>query len=173
MVLIRNVSPFLANRFKNTFLFFCTLFISCGNGTKILSQDKEEPISIETAVQNKADLTPPLLVAANQTALYLPLLKDKKVGIVGNQTSVIFKYPNVTSLLQKDDGVKNTGISSYTHLVDSLLLRGVAIEKVFAPEHGFRGKADAAEFVADGKDTKTGYPSSHCMAKTKSPQANL
>ncbi|MCT4582726.1 MAG: DUF1343 domain-containing protein [Flavobacteriales bacterium] len=71
---------------------------------------------------------------ANQTSKYLPLLQGKKVAVVANQTSVI----------------------QNTHLVDSLVSLGITIEKVFAPEHGFRGTADAGEKVADGKDKKTG-----------------
>ncbi len=71
---------------------------------------------------------------ANQTEKYLSLLQGKKVAIVANQTSVI----------------------QNTHLVDSLIALGIDVKKVFAPEHGFRGTADAGEKVADGKDKKTG-----------------
>ena len=77
-----------------------------------------------------------VLTGAEQTFVYLPLLEGKNVGVVANQTSMI------------DD----------THLVDSLLSLGVNIVKVFSPEHGFRGKADAGEVVKDGIDVKTGIP---------------
>jgi len=93
-----------------------------------------------------------IVVGANQTSKYLQLLKGKKVAVVANQTSVIFKK----------DG-------SYVHLVDSLLNQEINIVKVFAPEHGFRGKADAAEHVADGKDTKTGLPITSLYGKNKKP----
>lgn len=83
----------------------------------------------------------PIIVGANRTEIYLPELKEKKVGIVANQTSVIFKNDQ-----------------SYTHLVDSLVSLNVSIKAVFAPEHGFRGKADAGEHVNDGMDSKTGLP---------------
>lgn len=73
---------------------------------------------------------------AENTQEYLLLLKDKRVAIVANQTSII----------------------GSTHTVDSLLSLGVNIVKVFAPEHGFRGKADAGEKVDDDKDVKTGLP---------------
>ena len=75
-----------------------------------------------------------ITTGANQTEKYLPLLKGKKIAVVANQTSTI----------------------GTVHLVDSLLKLGITIEKVFAPEHGFRGTADAGEKVADGKDKKTG-----------------
>lgn len=93
-------------------------------------------------------------VGANQTELFLPELSHKKIGIVANQTSVIFK---------------SASQSSYTHLVDSLVSRSISILKVFSPEHGFRGKADAAEHVADGMDKKTGLPIISLYGKNKKP----
>src|SRR5690606_15524075 len=75
-------------------------------------------------------------VGAKQFEVYQSQLAGKNVGVVGNHTSLI-------------DSV---------HLVDWLLAKGVDIKKVFAPEHGFRGKADAGEKVDDAKDAKTGLP---------------
>ena len=81
---------------------------------------------------------------------YLPLLKDKKVGIVTNQTGIL---------------------SDKTHLVDFLLEKKVAIQTIFAPEHGFRGTADAGEHVVDGKDPKTGLPIISLYGDNKKPKA--
>ena len=67
---------------------------------------------------------------------YLPMIKEKRVAVIGNQTSMV--------------GV--------IHLVDTLLSLGIDVRKVFAPEHGFRRNADAGEKVTDGKDSKTGLP---------------
>lgn len=92
-----------------------------------------------------------IIVAANRTADYLPLLQGQKVGVVANQTSVVFH----------SDG--------YTHLVDSLLSHNMEIKKVFAPEHGFRGEADAGEKVSDGVDTKTGLPIISLYGKNRKP----
>lgn len=75
-----------------------------------------------------------IITGAEQTEKYIDYLKDKKVAILANQTSII-------------DNV---------HLVDSLLSRGVNIEKVFGPEHGFRGNASAGTKVNDEKDPITG-----------------
>lgn len=75
------------------------------------------------------------------------LLANRSVGMVVNQTS--------------------RGKSE--HIVDFLLGRGVAIKKIFAPEHGFRGNADAGEQVADGKDMKTGLPIISLYGKNKKP----
>jgi uncharacterized protein YbbC (DUF1343 family) len=77
-----------------------------------------------------------IITGAERPAVYLPMLEGKKVAIVTNQTGVI----------------------GNAHLVDSLLSLEVNIVKVFAPEHGFRGTADAGEKVDDEKDTKTGLP---------------
>lgn len=118
------------NIFKNTVLFFVLVMIPYGNFAKI-----------ETKKEVSCNQNPIPIVGANQTNAYLPFLKGKRVGIVANQTSVIFKSKN-----------------EYTHLVDSLLALKVDIKTVFAPEHGFRGIADAGEHVNDSVDAKTGIP---------------
>ena len=96
--------------------------------------------------------------AAARTGLYVNLLKGKNIAVVANQTSVIFKeiYKN------KQEA---------RHLVDSLLMLGIEVKKVFAPEHGFRGKADAGEVVKDGFDTKTGLQIISLYGKNKKPSA--
>lgn len=75
-----------------------------------------------------------LLVGAAQTERYLPMLKGKKVGVIANPTSVVGKV----------------------HLIDTLLSLKVNIGCVFAPEHGFRGEAEAGESIQAGIDQKTG-----------------
>ena len=126
---------------KNTFFILALGLISCEAQTK-----KRNTAEVKASSENS------IVIGANQTDKYLPLLADKKIGIVGNQTSVIFK--------------ENGG---YTHLVDSLLSRNMKIEKVFSPEHGFRGKADAGEKVKDGIDTKTGLPLVSLYGSNKKP----
>jgi len=59
--------------------------------------------------------------------------------------------------------------NSYTHLVDSLISLNVDVKKVFSPEHGFRGKADAGEHVDDGADNKTGLSIFSLHGKSKKP----
>ena len=85
------------------------------------------------------------------------------MGIVANQTSVIFK--------ETRSNKKET--REYSHLVDSLLSLHVDIIKVFAPEHGFRGQADAGEKVKDGLDTKTGLPLISLYGKNRKPSKEL
>ncbi len=122
-------------QFKNTYLFLFLVLnfqlISCAQKLK----------SIET---NTTDTVAVLKTGAESTVLYLNLLKGKNVAIVANQTSVIEK-----KAAKKEKRV-------FTHIVDSLLSLNIKIKKVFAPEHGFRGKADAGEIIKDGFDTKTG-----------------
>ena len=96
--------------------------------------------------------------AAARTGLYVNLLKGKNIAVVANQTSVIFK-----EIYNKKQEAR--------HLVDSLLTLGIEVKKVFAPEHGFRGKADAGEVVKDGFDTKTGLQIISLYGKNKKPSA--
>lgn len=88
-----------------------------------------------------------LLTGADQTHLYLPLLKGKSIALVVNQTATI----------------------GNTHLVDSLLNLGIDIKKVFAPEHGFRGDHSAGETVLSGTDQATGLPVVSLYGKNKKP----
>ena len=88
-----------------------------------------------------------LVVAAERTDVYLHHLENKKVGVVGNQTSMI----------------------ANTHLVDSLLSLGIDVVKVFSPEHGFRGTADAGAIIDDGIDSKTGIPIISLYGNNKKP----
>ncbi|MDP4711149.1 MAG: DUF1343 domain-containing protein [Saprospiraceae bacterium] len=76
----------------------------------------------------------PLQVAASRTAVYFPELQGKRLGLMVNHTSIV-------------NGV---------HLVDTLLASGMLVDVVFAPEHGFRGDADAGAVIGDGVDDKTG-----------------
>ena len=124
--------------FKNTVLLCVLIGISCGSKSKSEISHKDEMLH-----QAQHDIG--VVVGANRTELYLPLLKGKRVGIVANQTSVIFK-----------DGRRMSDDRSYTHLVDSLLKLHIDVKKVFSPEHGFRGIADAGEEVKSDIDKTTG-----------------
>ena len=87
------------------------------------------------------------IVGAQNLKSYIGLLKDKKIALVVNQTSTIVK----------------------THLVDSLVKLKVNIVKIFGPEHGFRGTADAGEHIENGKDPKTGIPVISLYGDNKKP----
>lgn len=79
---------------------------------------------------------PRIITGAERMDVYLPLLQFKRVAVFANQTSMV----------------------NNVHLVDTLKSSGVWIVKIFAPEHGFRGKADAGEHVDNSFDSKTGIP---------------
>lgn len=86
---------------------------------------------------------------SERTDAYLPLLTGQRVAVVTN----------------------HTGRIGNAHLVDSLLALKVGITKVFAPEHGFRGDADAGEHVKDQRDSRTGLPIVSLYGKHKKPNA--
>ena len=121
--------------------------ISCAQKT----QNQNSEFNVQDS--EKKDLV--IKTGAERTDLYVKLLKGKKVAVVGNQTSII----------------ENKEKSEFIHIVDSLISLGINVQKVFAPEHGFRGEADAAELVKDGKDTKTGLPIISLYGKNKKPTA--
>lgn len=91
----------------------------------------------------------PILTGAEQTEQYIGYLKNKRIGILANPTTVI--------------GSK--------HLVDSLLSRGISIVKAFGPEHGFRGRASAGIKVSDEKDPATGIDIISLYGSKRKPSA--
>ena len=91
-------------------------------------------ILISSLGQPAISNTNKIVTGADQTEKYIPYLKNKKVAVLANLTTIIGKK----------------------HLVDSLILRGINIVKVFGPEHGFRGNASAGTGVVDEKDPNTG-----------------
>lgn len=105
------------------------LFISLNNNLTAQVQDAGYFKS-----QNKSNQK--VVVGAQQIHHYFKYIKDKSIAIVGNQTSMI----------------------GDVHLVDTLLSLDLDVKMVFAPEHGFRGDADAGEKVLDGKDPVSGLP---------------
>ena len=162
--------------FKSTFLLWVLWLSGCGN------QPKEKTALTETvSIKVQLDSVAPVVPAANRTDAYLSLLQGKKVGVVANQTSVIFrstqKEIQITRYELRGTKEKNGVISDehrsalYTHLIDSLLSLDIDIQKVFAPEHGFRGQFDAGEKVKDDVDIKTGLPLISLHGKNRKPSS--
>lgn len=93
---------------------------------------------------------------------YLPLLKGKRVCFLSNQTGIILKQgkslPMELSISNGLDAMDDVDLSLYTHVLDTLLKKGVNVVCLMSPEHGFRGTADAGEHVASGVDEKTNIP---------------
>jgi len=137
--------------------------VSCGVSVKSIEERKKKK---EAAIDNTSS---EIKTGAENHGAYLPLLKDKKVGIVTNQTGRII----VTSFYNasKDPNGCAKAIKRDTlSVVDFLLDQRINIQKIFAPEHGFRGTADAGEHLDDGKDTKTGLPIISLYGDNKKPK---
>jgi uncharacterized protein YbbC (DUF1343 family) len=142
--------------FKNTFLFSFILMTACGNSVSpsnpVISNKTVEtaiPIITDTLQQD----TNPIITGAENFKNYHHLLKGKKVGIVTNQT-----------------GTVTTSDGKYISVVDFLLAKKINVQKIYAPEHGFRGTADAGELIKDGKDTKTDLPIISLYGNNKKPK---
>ncbi|NBL65476.1 DUF1343 domain-containing protein [Flavobacterium sp. NST-5] len=121
------------------------LLFSCGN------QVTQKP-SVITKTETK--ITTSTVISSIETGAdnfdaYHSLIQNKKVGVVTNQTSVL----------------KNG-----THLVDFLISEKINLKKIYAPEHGFRGTADAGELIKDGKDVKTNLPIVSLYGDNKKPK---
>jgi len=104
-----------------------------------------QPSTVQHANTEDSKIIP----AAERIDAYLPLLKNKQVAVFANNTSMV-----------KD-----------IHLVDTLSRLGINIKKIFAPEHGFRGTADAGEKVSNSKDPATGIPVISLYGKKRKPNA--
>jgi uncharacterized protein YbbC (DUF1343 family) len=124
---------------KNLKLFtlWISLFITLAQCSgKATSQKVQDPQTEIPTAQGVIGDQKKIVVGAEQLDLLLPLLQGRKVALIVNNTSLV----------------------GTAHLADTLITRGVSISKIFAPEHGFRGTADAGEHVKDGIDIKSGLP---------------
>lgn len=106
-----------------------------------------KPLSTEPTLVVEQEIR--VLCGADQLDVLLPLIQNKSVALVVNHTAVVSK----------------------THLVDTLRALGVSIKKILAPEHGFRGTADAGEKVNDSKDSRTGLNVISLYGNNKKPTA--
>ena len=128
--------------FKNTVLFFALGIFSCGKSAQINNFTTQQNSTLQTKQQ-------PIKTGAQVLSLNLDILKNKRVGILTNQSGIL---------------------NNQTHLVDYLLNNNINVTKIYAPEHGFRGTADAGELIKDGKDTKTGLPIISLYGNNKKPK---
>ncbi|AEA44025.1 Uncharacterized conserved protein UCP016719 [Fluviicola taffensis DSM 16823] len=119
------------------------------------TKEKEYPViqPIDDEIKYDAygtEKIPDLQLGNARMHLYLDSLRGKRVAIVANQSSSLGSM----------------------HLVDTLLALGINIRKVFAPEHGFRGTADAGEKVWSHQDPVTGLPIVSLYGNNKKPRAD-
>lgn len=110
-------------------------------------------VSVIDARMNTLSVNLYITTGAEQSHHYIEAIRNLRVGIVANHTSVIHREK--------------------THLVDALIEEGLSISAVFAPEHGFRGEAGAGEKVNDSRDAKTGLEVRSLYGKTKKPTPEM
>lgn len=138
---------------RTPFRFWLFLFIistvSCANTKPLPVSNNTQKAETDLSELDKRDKS--VILGAARFKEYLPALKGKKVGMIVNQTSVI----------------------NNEHLVDILLAKKVNITTIFAPEHGFRGEADAGELVDNGKDIKTGLPIISLYGENRKPNPEM
>ena len=129
-------------------LFFFLVYLTSAL-TGLQCKENADRSAAEPAFSNDTAtaVTAPLLTGAQQPEQYLPLLKDKKVGLVVNHTS-------------------HTGSM---HLADFLVSKHIAVKAIFAPEHGFRGDQADGATIHDGKDPATGIPIISLYGSKKAP----
>lgn len=140
------------NAFKYLLIAHLFIFLKCGSSGQPVKTPKEDTI---TSTTDTVAYAPPLEhrsftpePGAYDIPTYIDSLKGKKVGLVVNPSSEI----------------------NSTHLVDTLISHHIDVVKIFAPEHGFRGTADAGETIKDGKDEKTGLPVISLYGNNKKPK---
>lgn len=143
-----------------------SLMISCANKHQAVSKNETSSVeNVQTKITNNNHVEKPIIPGADRFYTYLPLIKGKNIAIVANQTSIM-------KLKQKiSRGPSTTGLIEVTHhIVDYFSTNySIKVKTVFAPEHGFRGKADASETVSNGIDVKTGIPIISLYGKNKKP----
>lgn len=124
------------------------LLVSCtGASQKLFSQTNI--LETRPGLPPSASRLPPsrVITGAERLDLLLPLIKGKNVGLVVNQSSLVGK----------------------THLVDTLCALGECVARIYVPEHGFRGTAEAGALIKDGQDVRTGAPIVSLYGKKKKP----
>jgi len=128
-------------RYKITYFFFIILFFSiCCKSNKSANIPVTQIDTIEAKI----------IVGAERTSEYLTLIRNKKVALLVNQSSLV----------------------NNKHLVDTLWDLGIKLKKIFAPEHGFRGNEERGILYEDGFDSRTGLPIISLIGKNKKPLAS-
>lgn len=143
---------YLFRKLKNLLFVFVLLNSFSLQSCTINESKNEQNIKIDVvaekdSTENKAQLK----LGAARIEAYIDLLKNKKIGFVGNHSSMI----------------------GFTNVVDTLLSLGLEIVKIYSPEHGFRGTADAGEKVSSSVDEKTKLPIYSLYGDNKKPSVEM
>ncbi len=115
-----------------------------------------------------------VIPGAWRTDRYLPMLEGKRVAVCGNQTSLVdtcrYEILSADSNILFIDCSRQSNVSAeMSHIVDVLLANKVQVVKIFCPEHGFRGNAEAGAHIASGVDERTGLPVISLYGNNKKP----
>ncbi len=137
-------------------ILFVLLLSSCSHKKtkyivpkKVFNDSIVKVINSDTIKKNYIFEEKKIEVAAERADFYLPIIKNKRIGLVVNQTSVV----------------------NNIHLVDFLLNKNINIVKIFAPEHGFRGNIDRGKHFNNNIDKETGLPIIAMYGKNRKPKA--
>jgi uncharacterized protein YbbC (DUF1343 family) len=139
------------------------LMISCKSWT---ATNYSKPSKVALKPKTK---TLKFMTGADNLNNHFELFENKKVGIVTNQTGLV-TYDSIYKTRDETGLNKQKMIIRTVHLVDYITEKTpIQLVKIFAPEHGFRGTADAGEHVNDSKDVKTGLPILSLYGSHKKP----
>ncbi len=146
-------------------LLMFMLLVSCKSFTAT-NYSKPKKVVLKTKVKAVKFMT-----GADNLHEHFELFENKKVGIVTNQTGLV-TYDSISKSMADSGPVKQKILVKTVHLVDYITEKTpLQLVKIFAPEHGFRGTADAGEHVDDSKDAKTGLPILSLYGNNKKPTA--
>lgn len=129
---------------RNSFWILIVLAMIFVNGCASATDNQE----LMNEPENDSVASREIMLAAARTTEYFPLLKNKRIALVVNPTSRI----------------------GQTHLLDSMLSAGINVQRILAPEHGFRGEAEAGAHIKSGIDQKTGIPVASLYGKNRKPR---
>ena len=147
-------SAFYKKRLQCTLvlILITTSIVSCSSINPLLNNLSSPNITTLKVSQQQIPLDiEAIIVGAKQTREYIPKLRNKRVGLVVNQTSMVGNI----------------------HLVDLLIEHNISVKTIFAPEHGFRGDHDAGEKVNSSIDEKTGLPLVSIYGKNRKPSSDI
>ena len=154
---------------KNTFLFLLIFTTAYGKSAEMATYLVNDSVKTKHRPLSDRKDRKEIITGAENFEAYLPLLKNKRVGVVTNQTGVVQYIAEYDSTPKKSKR-RITRQQLTSSVVDFLLTKEVKIQKIYAPEHGFRGTADAGELIKDGKDVKTGLPIVSLYGDNKKPR---
>ena len=142
-----------------------TFLVSC-KSLKATNYSKPEKVALKAKIKSSKFMT-----GADNLNNHFDLFENKKVGILTNQTGLV-TYDSIYKTVKESGLNKKKLIVRTVHLVDYIAEHTpIQLVKIFAPEHGFRGTADAGELVSDSKDVKTGLPILSLYGNNKKPTA--